>query len=70
MFVSRSAEALNCCAKLPDGPGTKPNDDIILLALTLAMMTDKTSAQQLTIHDPGGNVVGRSSTDSSGAVTN
>src|SRR4051812_20479985 len=27
MFVSRSAEGLNCCAKLPDGPGTKPNDD-------------------------------------------
>src|SRR3954452_20421994 len=21
MFASRSAEALNCCAKLPDGPG-------------------------------------------------
>ena len=44
--------------------------EILLTLLTLAMMTIAASAQQRTFYDAGGNVVGRSSTDSSGTVTN
>ncbi len=43
---------------------------ISLALLTLAMMTGAASAQQRTFYDSGGKVVGRSSTDSSGNVTN
>jgi YD repeat-containing protein len=42
----------------------------ILLTVLLAMMTGAASAQQRTFHDSRGNVVGRSSTDSQGTVTN
>ena len=40
------------------------------ILLALAMMTGAASAQQRTHFDSRGNVVGRSSTDSSGTVTN
>jgi YD repeat-containing protein len=43
---------------------------LLLALLTFAMMTGAASAQQRTFYDAGGKVVGRSSTDSSGAVTN
>jgi YD repeat-containing protein len=43
----------------------------LLLALMLAaLMTGAVSAQQRTIYDARGNVVGRASTDGSGTVTN
>ena len=38
--------------------------------LALAIMTGAASAQQRTFYDARGNVVGRSATDSSGAVMN
>jgi YD repeat-containing protein len=37
--------------------------------LTLAIMTGAASAQQQTLYDARGNVVGRSSTDSQGSTT-
>lgn len=43
---------------------------ILLALLTLAMMTGAASAQQRTFYDSSGKVVGRSSTDSAGTVTN
>jgi YD repeat-containing protein len=43
---------------------------ILLLLLTLAVMTGATSAQQRTLYDAGGNVVGRSATDSQGSTMN
>ena len=49
---------------------TQPTIKILLALLTLALMTGAASAQQRTIYDAGGNVVGRSSTDSSGTTTN
>ena len=49
---------------------TQPAIKILLALLTLAVMTGAASAQQRTIYDAGGNVVGRSSTDSSGTTTN
>jgi len=50
---------------------TNPVTKIILLALlTFTMMTDAASAQQRTFYDSRGNVVGCSSTDSSGTTTN
>jgi YD repeat-containing protein len=48
----------------------RSNDQTIIAALTLAMLTSAASAQQRTFYDSRGNVVGRSATDSSGAVTN
>jgi hypothetical protein len=42
----------------------------LLVLLTLAMLTDAASAQQRTFYGAGGKVSGRSTTDSSGAVTN
>ncbi len=44
--------------------------NILLTLLTLALMTSAASAQQRTFYDLRGNVVGRSATDSGGAVTN
>ena len=44
--------------------------NILLTLLTLALMTSAASAQQRTFYDSRGNVVGRSATDSGGAVTN
>jgi YD repeat-containing protein len=52
----------NTDGKLPSG--------LILPDGALAMMTGAASAQQRTIYDSRGNVVGRSATDSSGATTN
>ena len=50
---------------------TQPTTKIILLALlTLATMTGAAMAEQRTIYDAGGNVVGRSATDSAGTTTN
>jgi len=49
---------------------TNPTTTILLLVLTLALTTGAASAQQRTIYDSRGNVVGRSATDSNGAVTN
>jgi YD repeat-containing protein len=44
---------------------------ILPALLALAMMTTAASAQQQrTLYDAGGNVVGRSATDSSGTTTN
>jgi YD repeat-containing protein len=43
---------------------------ILLLLLTLAMMTGAAMAEQRTFFDAGGNVVGRSATDSQGTTTN
>jgi YD repeat-containing protein len=48
---------------------TNPSTKILLPLLALAMMTGAASAQQRTLYDARANVVGRSSTDSSGAVT-
>jgi YD repeat-containing protein len=42
----------------------------LLALLAPAMMTGAASAQQRTYYDASGKVVGRSSTDSSGTVTN
>ena len=42
----------------------------LLSLLALATMTGAASAQQRTIYDSRGNVVGRSSTNSSGTTTN
>jgi len=42
----------------------------ITAALLAALTTGAASAQQRTIYNAGGNVVGRSATDSSGAVKN
>ena len=42
----------------------------LLVLLTLAMLTDAASAQQRTLDDASGKVVGRSATDSQGTVTN
>jgi YD repeat-containing protein len=42
----------------------------MIAALALAMLTGTVSAQQRTIYDSRGKVVGRSSTDSSGTTTN
>ena len=41
-----------------------------LALLAFALMTGAASAQSKTFYDARGNVVGRSSTDSSGSVTN
>ena len=49
---------------------TNPTTKILLALLTFAMMTGVASAQQRTIYDSRGNVVGRSATDISGTVTN
>ena len=43
---------------------------IMLALLALAAMIGVASAQQRTLYDSRGNVVGRSATDSGGAVTN
>jgi hypothetical protein len=43
---------------------------ILLAVLTLAMMTSAAPAQSRTFYDASGKVVGRSSTDSAGTVTN
>jgi YD repeat-containing protein len=43
---------------------------ILLALLALALLTGAASAQQRTYYNAGGNVVGRSSTDSQGTVTN
>jgi YD repeat-containing protein len=43
---------------------------ILPALLALALMIGAASAQQRTIFDASGNIVGRSATDSSGAVTN
>ena len=48
---------------------TNPTPKILLALLTLAMMTGAASAQQRTIYDSRGNVVGRSATDSQGTTT-
>ena len=40
------------------------------MALSAEKLTGAASAQQRTIYDASGNVVGRSATDSGGAVTN
>jgi YD repeat-containing protein len=42
----------------------------LLVLLTLAMLTDAASAQQRTLDDASGKVVGRSATDSQGTTTN
>jgi YD repeat-containing protein len=42
----------------------------MIAALALAMLTGTASAQQRTIYDSRGKVVGRSSTDFSGTTTN
>jgi hypothetical protein len=42
----------------------------ILLLLTFVLMTGAASAQQRTIYDTSGKVVGRSATYTSGTVTN
>ena len=42
----------------------------ILVAALIAVLATEASAQQRTIYNSRGNVVGRSATDSSGAVTN
>ncbi|KRR23185.1 hypothetical protein CQ14_33575 [Bradyrhizobium lablabi] len=42
----------------------------ILFALTPAALATKVSAQQRTFYDATGKIVGRSSTDSQGTVTN
>jgi YD repeat-containing protein len=42
----------------------------IIAALALVALTAAASAQQRTFYDARGNVVGRSSTDSSGTTTN
>ena len=49
---------------------TNPSIKILLAPLTLAMITSAASAEQRTLYDSRGNVVGRSSTDSSGTTTN
>ena len=49
---------------------TNPSMKILLTLLTLAMLTSAASAEQRTIYDSRGNVVGRSATDSGGTVTN
>ena len=41
----------------------------ILLALLLSLMTGAASAQQQTLYDTNGKVVGRSATDAAGTVT-
>lgn len=41
-----------------------------LALIALALMTGTASAQQRTIYDSRGNVVGRAATDSQGTVTN
>jgi YD repeat-containing protein len=41
-----------------------------IAALVFAVLATEASAQQRTFYDAGGKVVGRSSTDSSGTVTN
>ena len=43
---------------------------MLLSLLTLALTTGAASAQQRTVYDSRGNVVGRSATDGSGATTN
>jgi YD repeat-containing protein len=45
------------------------HDQILLTLLALAMMTGAASAQQRTLYDAGGKVVGRSAADSSGTTT-
>ena len=42
---------------------------ILLALLTLALLTGTASAQQRTLYDARGNVVGRSTADSAGTVT-
>jgi hypothetical protein len=60
---------ISCGASCPDLISGYPK--ILLALLTLAMMTGAASAQlQRTFYDAGGNVVGRSSTDSQGSTTN
>jgi hypothetical protein len=49
---------------------TNPPTKILLALLTLALMTGAASAQQRTLYDASGGIAGRSSTDSSGTVTN
>jgi len=43
---------------------------ILVAALTLAVLTTEASAQSRAFYDSAGRVVGRSSTDSQGTVTN
>ena len=60
---------ISCGASCPHLISGYPK--ILLALLTLAMMTGAASAQlQRTFYDAGGNVVGRSSTDSQGSTTN
>jgi hypothetical protein len=42
----------------------------ILRTITLTLFAVEAQAQQRTFYDAGGNVVGRSATDSSGTTTN
>ena len=49
---------------------TSPMAKIILIALLTPAMMTAASAQQRAIYDSRGKVVGRSATDSSGAVAN
>jgi YD repeat-containing protein len=48
---------------------TNPAPKIMLVLLTLALMTGAAPAQQRTFYDAGGNVAGRSATDSQGSTT-
>jgi YD repeat-containing protein len=49
---------------------TNPAPKILLALLALATMSGAASAQQRSFYDASGKVVGRSSTDPSGTVTN
>jgi YD repeat-containing protein len=49
---------------------TNPVTKILLALLALATTTNAVSAQQRTLYDARGNVVGRSATDSGGTTTN
>ena len=47
-----------------------PTTTIIIAALALALATTDALAQSRTVYDSAGRVVGKSSTDSQGTVTN
>jgi YD repeat-containing protein len=47
-----------------------PLTKILPALIALALITGAASAQQRTLYDASGNVVGRSATDSQGTVTN
>jgi YD repeat-containing protein len=67
--VNSVPSRISCGASCPHLISGYPK--ILLTLLTLAMMTGAASAQlQRTFFDAGGNVVGRSSTDSQGSTTN